>query len=45
MRSLDYRPRREDSKKEEVKEVPLKAQSNEPEAEATDSFDESVVIN
>jgi hypothetical protein len=33
------------SKKEEVKEVFPKAQSNEPEAEATDGFDESVVIN
>ena len=45
MRSLDYRPRKENPKKEEVKEVPPKAQSNEPEAEATDGFDESVVIN
>ena len=45
MRSLDYRPRKENPKKEEVKEVPPKAQLNEPEAEATDSFDESVVIN
>ena len=45
MRSLDYRPRKENPKKEEVKEVPPKAQSNEPEAEATDSFDELVVIN
>jgi hypothetical protein len=45
MRSLDYRPRRENPKKEEVKEVPPKAQSDEPEAEAIDSFDESVVIN
>ena len=35
----------QDLKKEEVKEVPPKAQSNEPEAEATDGFDESVVIN
>ena len=45
MRSLSHRPRKEDLKKEEVKEVPSKAQSNEPEAEATDGFDESVVIN
>lgn len=45
MRSLAYRPRKEDPKKEEIKEPTPTAQSSEVAPEETDSFDESVVIN
>jgi hypothetical protein len=45
MRSLAYRPRKEDSKKEEIKEPLPATQSNEVVPEEADNFDESVVIN
>ena len=45
MRSLSRRPRKEDSKKEEVKEVAPVEQVNETQPESLDSFDESVVIS
>ena len=45
MRSIDYRPRKENLKKEETKESTPGPQTTEPEANSTDIFDESVVIN
>jgi hypothetical protein len=45
MRSLSYRPRKEDSKKEEIKEVVPETQPTQTEPETGSGFDESIVIN
>jgi hypothetical protein len=45
MRSLSYRPRKEDSKKEEIQEVVPETQPVQVESEASTGFDESIVIN
>lgn len=45
MRSLSYRPRKEDPKKEENKETVNEAQVVETQPEVASGFDESVVIN
>ena len=45
MRSLSHRPRKEEPKKEEVKEVVAETQPTQTELALNDGFDESVVIN
>lgn len=45
MRSLSYRPRKEDAKKDEVQEQAPEVQATEVPTEPSSEFDESVVIN
>lgn len=45
MRSLTYRPRKEDTKKDESKETTPETQAAETQPDASAGFDESVVIN
>jgi hypothetical protein len=45
MRSLSYRPRKEDAKQEETQEPTQEVQATEPQAETANTFDDSVVIS